>query len=317
MTLASSVEFRASGADSAVITLTGLRGAQVNPGTTEMKLAGAHPFSSGCWNCFCESAVSCNSPEVLSGTDPTLTLHVAADIVAGRQYVFAFDIINPLSEQILQEDEMRIAMGWNANAALYAASMKQDLSTVPLGVFEAKSCESAALTVRSPSFKKKLISQSSPFPCATDNWICLTLVTSVPLTAEKESMIRLSAFKGATIMTGSGEISLFNASDGLNGVPTLKSAKDGGTSRGFWNQQSSAVLTLYAACRIEAGSEIRICFKVKNPVEPSSRTTVRIFLSDSNLEEDMDVRALTNLGLTFGSPDGRLSLSSSMSYSVF
>jgi hypothetical protein len=303
VTLASSAEFRAAGGDTAIITLSGLRGAQVKPGTTQMKLAGAHPFASGCWNCVCESATTCESPSPLVLEAPVLTLHLAADMVAGRQYIFAFDIINPLEAQVLGLTDLKIGIGYNSGNPVSTPLMKHDLATIPKGVFQAKTGEAAPLTVRSAQFKTKSISQSSPYPCSS-NWICATVASSVPLTAEKESTIRFTSFKGATITSGSGEIDLFNETSGLAGsVPNFKSAiKNGNESKGFWNQQpSGAVLTVYASCRIEAGTEITICFEVKNPVEPKSKYSIMVFSSDSNLEQAMDVKA--SLRLPFGGPD--------------
>ena len=296
VTLASSVEFRSGGEDSAMVTLTGLRGATVGISTTEVKLAGAHPFAQG-------SLVAGN-----------LSFRLVADMIAGRQYVFSIDILNPLDAavpysnkyvQVLGEDEVQIGMGWNGVGATDFSSMTHDLTTVPKGVFQAKQREAAPLTVRSAEFQTKTISQSSPYPC-DDNWICATLVSSVPLSSEKESMIRISTFKGATISSGSGEISLYNSSDGVGGsVPSLQSATtNGNVSKGFWNEQpGGATLIMYAACRIEAGTEISMCFKVKNPIDPSPKQPIKIFSSDGNLEQDMDVKSTANLGLPYGGID--------------
>ena len=104
-------------------------------------------------------------------------------------------------------------------------------------------------------------------------------------------------------------INLYNASDGLNEVASLMSAlQKGNVSKGFWNEQASegAVLTVYAACRIEAGEEIRVCFKVKNPIEPAPKSPVKVFSSDdpSNVPGlDMEVRMSTILGLPMGTSD--------------
>ena len=86
-----------------MVTLTGLRGATVGISTTEVKLAGAHPFAQG---------------SLVAGK---LSFRLVADMIAGRQYVFSIDILNPLDAavpysnkyvQVLGEDEVQIGMGW-------------------------------------------------------------------------------------------------------------------------------------------------------------------------------------------------------------
>ena len=320
VTLASNFEFRANGPDLAVLTLQGLSGAKVMPGTTQMELAGAHPFSSGCWNCECENANSCavSGQRQLSsgGSAERLTFHLQADMAAGQKFIFAFNIINPLQQQTLDASRLEIGLGWklasdDATSPYVTQSgpwpkMQQDLTTIPQDVYNARQGEAAPLTIRSAEFSTKLISQSSPYPCDS-NWLCVTLVSSVPLTADKQSLIRLSYFEGASIPAGSGQISLYNTSSETGGgVPSLKSAiNNGQTSKGFWTESAGrAELVVYAACRIEAGEEIKLCFKVSNPVAPTAtRTSVRVFSSDSNTWQDMDVRGATNLGLPYETTD--------------
>jgi len=62
-----------------------------------MELSGAHPFTSGCWECRCESASSC---EAWVPSEPgSITFHVAGDVSAGRAYTLAFEIVNPFGQQ--------------------------------------------------------------------------------------------------------------------------------------------------------------------------------------------------------------------------
>ncbi|MGB1596410.1 MAG: hypothetical protein ACPIOQ_26860, partial [Promethearchaeia archaeon] len=224
-------------------------------------------------------------------------------MAAGQKFIFAFNIINPLQQQTLDASRLEIGLGWklasdDATSPYVTQSgplpkMQQDLTTIPQDVYNARQGEAAPLTIRSAEFSTKLITQSSPYPCDS-NWLCVTLVSSVPLTADKQSLIRLSYFEGASIPAGSGQINLYNTSSETGGgVPSLKSAiNNGQTSKGFWTEGAGrAELTVYAACRIEAGEEIKLCFKVSNPVAPTAtRTSVRVFSSDSNTWQDMDVR---------------------------
>ena len=95
ITLATSLEFRTNSGEGLMVSISGLTGAIAERGP--MQLSGAHPFTSGCWECRCESPSSCDS---WVQTEPeTITFHVAGDMSAGRSQSLAFDIVNPSRQQ--------------------------------------------------------------------------------------------------------------------------------------------------------------------------------------------------------------------------
>ena len=95
ITLATSLEFRANSGEGLLLKVSGLAGAHAVRGP--MELSGAHPFTSGCWECRCESASSC---EAWVPSEPgSITFHVAGDVSAGRAYTLAFEIVNPFGQQ--------------------------------------------------------------------------------------------------------------------------------------------------------------------------------------------------------------------------
>jgi len=101
ITLKTNFQFRARTGDKMVCTVSGLKGAaDGGPMLKSMHkpLHGSSPFSSACWNCECESALSCDNPQStigvpgrrqVSSPDPvdSMTFQVAGDIDAGAPIV--------------------------------------------------------------------------------------------------------------------------------------------------------------------------------------------------------------------------------------
>ena len=71
-------------------------------------IVGPSPFSSGCWNCTCESALSCDNPKSQGVPANSLTFQVAGDVDAGCPYSFSFG--NSL-QPLLLDVEQFVRMG--------------------------------------------------------------------------------------------------------------------------------------------------------------------------------------------------------------
>lgn len=106
----------------------------------------------------------------------------------------------------------------------------------------------------------------------------------------------LQTFVGAIAPVG--EIALFSNVNGSGEVTTLQSAfENGNQSKGVWSTNECegapgkmcAALWIAVSCRIEAGTEISFCIKVKNPAQPQQGPdTMTIFSSDGNSYQDLE-----------------------------
>jgi len=316
LTIASTVDYRHSWQDGElIIEVSGLDGAKAKRGPIE--LAGAHPFLAACWECTCPSLGKCDHP--LDAPPHAITFHVAAGMTAGRSYVLAFDIVNPSRVQDapdvkisamfrkypFQATDLREVAGgagwaWGSSVLFEMmrdepVSMQQDDLTKPKNIYNSEVGEAQALKVRDAIFDVRNIAQTQPYPCAT-NTICVTLKSSVPLTVQKESYFVLQTFVGAIAPVG--EIALFSNVNGSGEVTTLQSAfENGNQSKGVWSTNECegapgkmcAALWIAVSCRIEAGTEISFCIKVKNPAQPQQGPdTMTIFSSDGNSYQDLE-----------------------------
>lgn len=293
LTLASSIEYRVASGEAVINNLSGLDGALAPQGPLE--LAGAHPFTSGCWACRCESASSCN--EWVPSQDPhSVSFHVAADMSAGRSYTLSFDIVNPSGAQL--SPDILLSAIFNDTPFGDPVKIHKDTSTTLKYIHNSKVGEAQPLFIRPVTFLTRDIAQNLPFPCAI-NMICVTLVSSVPLTVQKKSHFILQSFDGAIVPAG--EIDLYaQSSEPLGSIATLQSAfENGNTSKGVWTEsecsgplqgpgQMCSSLKLNVACRIEAGAQISFCFKVTNPAtQQDGPDKMTVFSSDGNSYQDL------------------------------
>jgi hypothetical protein len=312
LTIASTIDYRHSWQDGEVmIVISGLYGAKAKRGPIE--LAGAHPFSSACWECACPSLSECENP--LDAARHSITFHVAADMTAGRSYTLAFDVVNPSRMQnapnikinaMYRKYPVGSTHGDGSSSAPFQelldepVSMEQDNTTKLKHIYNSEVGEAQALKVRDAVFTVRDIVQTKPYPCAI-NTICVTLKSSVPMTVQKKSYFVLESFDGAIAPVG--EIALFRNLNGSGEVSTLQSAfEDGNQSKGIWNTSSCAgsyeapgrmcsSLKLSVSCRIEAGTEISFCIKVTNPAQSQQGpNTMTIFASDGNSYQSLNYR---------------------------
>jgi len=293
LTLSSSIEYRVASGEAVFLRLSGLDGALAQQGPLE--LAGAHPFTSGCWQCRCESASSCNK-WIPSQDLHSITFHVAADMAAGRSYTLAFDVVNPSGAQ--GSPNILLSSIFNTTSSSEPVSISKDMTTMLKYIHNSQVGEAAPLFIRPVTFLTRNVAQTLPYPCAI-NFICVSLQSSVPLTVQKKSHFVLQSFDGAIVPVG--EINLYNAStEPMGSVSTLQSAfENGNISKGVWNESACsgpsqgpgkmcASLRLSVACRIEAGEMISFCFQVTNPVEEQAGPEkITVFLSDGNSYQDL------------------------------
>jgi hypothetical protein len=239
VTLATNVEFRTEGGESASITISGLSLAAAEVGA--MKLGGSHPFGNGQW------------------TTGQLAFDVVADMSAGRDYVLSFEVMNPAVAQM--SPVVEVESNWGTKEP-----MEPDFMSIPEGIFEARPGDAAPLYVRTEKFFQADIGQTSPYPCDT-NVICITLQPSVPLSEEKDVTFSVSKLTNAEIvMTPSGVINVYN--DSLATRPALAvKAADGAPGTADWIA-NLGVVTFTVACKIDAGEIVVLCLKVQNPSLP-------------------------------------------------
>jgi hypothetical protein len=284
LTLASSIEYRMSNFQKVVVVISGLEGARAQQGP--MELAGAHPFTSGCWECTCESPWTCSAWTPSDAS--SVTFHLAADMSAGRSYSVAFDIVNPSGAGGQPSPAVLISIFLNDSPLSLPSGvlMVKDADTILQQVHESKAGEALPLFVRPAMFLRREIAQTLSYPCVTQ-FVCATLVPSTPLSVQKKSYFILESFEGAIVPNG--EIALYKSSttvDGDSTVPILQSSfENGNRSKGFWNMKS---LSISVSCRIEAGTQISFCFQVTNPsTAQGGPDRMTIYSSDGDLFQDL------------------------------
>eukprot|EP00960_Hanusia_phi_P051337 760736-Hanusia_phi.AAC.1 len=186
VTLASNFEYRANSGQKLMLTITGLHGIDnhskpicVKAGVSETYYnqdlsSGDLPFSGACLNCACTTSDCKGVSQVVTLSDPYVSMYVTGDMQAGRQYVFSFEVINPSASQKTPKIQIRLSRN---DTTVNQTDMTPDLYGIPTGVVDAQPGDSAPLFIRSSIFSSTYIYQDNANPCA-NNKICMRIVPS-------------------------------------------------------------------------------------------------------------------------------------------
>jgi hypothetical protein len=130
VTLQSNFQFRARTGEKLVCTISGLQGLDEEQGPKPTALFGAGPFSSACWNCECENALSCDTPTYEGLPANSLTFQVAGNMDAGCPYTFSFGVKNRKSKQHVAP-VITVECKWNGEEYVLADVLNSDTSSAP------------------------------------------------------------------------------------------------------------------------------------------------------------------------------------------
>ena len=173
--------------------------------------------------------------------DGTLVLTLAANTVAGTQYVFSFRLTNPTTCQQLPRD-ITITAGC-CPTCKFTQILKAD-KTSPTAVCGGQATYAEPLRIISPMFVTKNIWQSTPYPCR-DNEISVQIQSNVNV--KQDTKITIKGLKNTETRTQSITV---NAC--------------GNVLQGLWTQ-STGELVFALVAELNSCQMCTISFTVQNP----------------------------------------------------
>eukprot|EP00961_Rhodomonas_salina_P264981 3582053-Rhodomonas_salina.1 len=188
------------------------------------------------------------------------------------EYVFSFDIVNPVEQQSSPSISIELFGTPIAKVAMDRdPGMPCCTSCTTTG--SAVAGDSSPLEVHTPFFCTKIIGQSTPNPCQL-NELTVTMTANVPLLGGK-SVITISQLYGAHFEDG--EIDILDDS-GAEHHLLFGSNFTSSAGTGSWNNNTKE-LTLYLVGDAECASEYVFSFKLYNNPEAQNEQDVMISAS--------------------------------------
>jgi hypothetical protein len=211
---------------------------------------------------FKATAVSTNSLASWDAQAKSATLLLSQDLVAKTDYVFSFDVRNPIAGQ----ESPPVSIEVTGVSVAKRAMQKNPNKLAPQGALNGVAADGDPLYVRGltamSEFLKKAIGQSSADP-GDSNVITMTLQTNVPLTAANPpSAITVSGLRGASAIHGY--------------IPlTVQSTAASGRFTGRWLDFDKQLI-LDVTQDTLPGMDYVISFNVRNPKQAQSSPDARI-----------------------------------------
>jgi hypothetical protein len=185
-----------------------------------------------------------------------LELTVKGDLDACKEYIISFTVTNDVNKQLFLP----------TRKTQISATGPIQITSVDM-VMDSDACKKP-FEVKEPAFEKFEIGQSTPYPGAVANRLCVTISTNTHMKAG--SAFALHGLHGA--IAPDGDLALTGAS------ASVFVSADGTASHGTWNN-CEKVLDLHVISDLGfcgEGSELRFCFNVANPIDAQLCAPVRI-----------------------------------------
>ena len=188
-----------------------------------------------------------------------LTMFAAATTETNRDYIFSFQIINP----VMSQNSPPVAIV-SQGICIENVDMDKDegrpccTTCTPNG--EAWDADASPLQIMDTYFCSKIISQSTAVPCAL-NTLTVTMTANVGMLAG-QSMITVTGLNRADYESGS--IALLDGSGGANQHLFFGSNFSASGGSGLWDDSLDS-LTLFVVKDMDAAAEYVIQFQLYNP----------------------------------------------------
>ena len=167
--------------------------------------------------------------------------------------------------------------------------MEHDVTTV-LPIFGAMMGDACPLLIWPAAFLIKDISQSLPWPCASDNTISITIATNVPLFSSSSQNVSITVskmFMAAPLGMSDGKIAVTTSNAASSGVLTpMSSFDDGDSTTAAWTTDditNMSSMTLHVQAGVECcvpdtlGNDLTVIeFNVTNAALPQGQRTVTV-----------------------------------------
>jgi len=206
------------------------------------------------WNSYIDDWAS----GAIAGTR-TLTVYPAITTNPEEDYIFSFQIVNPVIPQESPEVSIK-SSGVCMNKKAMTKDNGKPCCTSCTHTGDAMTGDAAPLRVMDSFFCIKTIHQSTPNPCEL-NTLTVTMMANVPFKAGR-TQILISKLTNADFPLG--EIQIEDGSMGANHHLMFANTFFGTPGTGLWGDTDDS-LRLWVVKDTEAGSEYVIRFKIYNP----------------------------------------------------